>query len=151
MIDSKFQSKVSEFVNLFKTKGKNKAIRLVKKELIKKRISWYRNNKDKLNLRESTEVGKAFEILCIKLGLKLEEVSIIEKSNDKIVFRSYNPCPFLEVCKTLNLDTREICKKATEEPVQVFLSEINSKLKFKRNYNKIRPYKNYCEETIYLK
>jgi hypothetical protein len=50
----------------------------------------------------------------------------------------------------LGLDTREVCKKVFEKPTEKLIQEINPRLKFTRNYKKIRPYADYCEEIIEL-
>ena len=75
---------------------------------------------------------------------------IIEQSEKRLVMRWRNPCPTLEACRKLGLDTREVCKKAFEKPVEEFLKTINPKLRFDRNYEHIRPYTAYCEEIIVL-
>lgn len=98
---------------------------------------------------KGTEVEKADNIFLLKY-LNPDEVPVVEKTEKKIVYRSYNFCPVLEACKALNLDTRKICKLVYEEPTQIFLSKLNPRLKFKRNYKRIRPYADYCEETIEL-
>jgi len=122
----------------------------INRELLEKRLSWYEKNKHKLDLKGSY-VRKAYTLLLIKyMGLNPQEVPVVYEDEGKIVWRSYNFCPVLEACKKLGLDTRDVCKKAEERPVQEFISEINSKLRFSRNYGKIRPYEEYCEETIEL-
>ncbi|RLF97358.1 nucleoside deaminase, partial [Thermococci archaeon] len=45
---------------------------------------------------------------------------------------------------------RKVCKKGWEKSVQLLIEKINPKLRFTRNYNKIRPYTEYCEEIIEL-
>jgi len=122
----------------------------ISEELIKKRLRWYEENKNKIRLKGS-DVKRAYTLLTIEyLGLNPEEVPIVYEDSKKIVWRSYNFCPVLEACKRLGMDTREVCKKAEEEPVQALISKINPNLKFSRNYEEIRPYKDYCEEIIEL-
>ncbi len=75
---------------------------------------------------------------------------IVERTEKRIVMRWWNPCPTLEACTKLGLDTREVCKKAYHRPVQEFLQQIHPKLRFDRNYECIRPYTIYCEEIITL-
>jgi hypothetical protein len=75
---------------------------------------------------------------------------IVKKAEKKIVYRSYDFCPVLEACKALGLDTRRICKLAYEAPTQRFLSRLNPELRFRRNYERIRPHARYCEEVIEL-
>ena len=122
----------------------------INKELVEKRLRWYAENKDEIHLKGS-DVRKAYTLLLIEyLGLNPEEVPVVYEDERKIVWRSYNFCPVLEACKRLGTDTREVCKKAEEKSVQVLISKINPNLRFSRNYKKIRPYKEYCEEIIEL-
>lgn len=75
---------------------------------------------------------------------------IVELTGKRLVMRWWNPCPTLEACKKLGLDTREVCKKAYHRPVQKFLTSINPRLRFDRNYENIRPYATWCEEMLVL-
>jgi tRNA(adenine34) deaminase len=85
------------------------------------------------------------------LGLSIpKDGEIIEVSDRQMVSRWSNPCPTLEACKILGLDTREICKKVYQQPVQALLSKINPGLRFDRNYSSLRPHTPYCEEIITL-
>ena len=59
-----------------------------------------------------------------------------------------NFCPTLEACKILNLDTRKICKLYNENATDVLIKQIDKNLIFVRNYKKLRPYSEYCEEMI---
>jgi len=94
-------------------------------------------------------VRKAYTLFLIQyLGLSPREVPVVYEDERKIVWRSYNFCPVLEACKQLGIDTREACREAEEKPVQELISRINPNLKFSRNYEKIRPYEQYCEEMI---
>ena len=85
------------------------------------------------------------------LGLSIpQDGEIIEKTNRRLVTRWWNRRPTLEACQKLGLDIREICKKVYHKPVQVLLSKIDPRLRFKRNYQALRPYAPYCEEIIGL-
>ena len=87
----------------------------------------------------------------IYLGLSIpEDGEIVKQSENKIISRWWNPCPTLDACIKLGLDTREICKKAYHKPVQELLIQIHPNLRFVRNYECIRPHAPYCEEIIYL-
>jgi len=48
------------------------------------------------------------------------------------------------------LDRLVIYKLAYHKPVELFLRKISRKLRFDRNYDRIRPYAPYCEEIILL-
>ncbi len=122
----------------------------INEELVKKRLRWYEENKNKIRL-EGSDVKKAYTLLIIEyLGLNPKEAPTVYEDAKKIVWRSYNFCPVLEACRRLGMDTREVCRKAQEEPVQALISKTNPNLKFSRNYKKIRPYRGYCEEIIEL-
>ncbi len=117
----------------------------------KKRLGWYEENSHKLNLIGS-DVRKAYQLLLLEyLKISPEEVPVVEESDQKIVWRSYNKCPVIEVCERGGFDTREVCSNAYEASVQHLISKINPKLVFSRNYKNIRPYAEYCEEMITLR
>ncbi len=85
------------------------------------------------------------------LGLSIpEDGEIAERTDTKLVTRWWNRCPTLDACQKLGLDTREICRKVQHTPVQAFLMEIDPRLKFDRNYERIRPHATYCEEIMTL-
>lgn len=82
------------------------------------------------------------------LGIKKEECKIVKITRKELRTRCYNKCPILQLAIYIEKDTREVCKKISE-PVCIFvLKKMNKKIKFFRNYRKIRPYANYCEELI---
>lgn len=79
-----------------------------------------------------------------------EEGEIVYAGPERIVARWWNRCPTLDACVKLGLDTRQVCRLAYHRPVDAFLKAIHPRLKFDRNYECIRPYCGYCEETILL-
>lgn len=79
-----------------------------------------------------------------------QDGELVFVSPQKIISRWWNPCPTLEACRKLGLDTRIICQKAYHRPVDMFLKQIHPQLRFERNYDCIRPYTGYCEEIILL-
>ncbi len=116
----------------------------------KKRLTWFSNNIDNLNLSGS-DVRKAYTLLLIEyLAIPPEEVPVIEEDEKKIIWRSFNNCPVIEACRIGKFDTREICSKGYEKSVQELIMKINPKLHFSRNYDKVRPHSDYCEESIKL-
>jgi len=116
-----------------------------------KRLKWYEENKNRLNLSGSL-VRQAFEMVLFRyMGINPEEVPVVEETETTITWRSFNFCSILEACKRLNLDTRVVCREAYQQSVQDIISEIDPRLRFSRNYETgIRPYSTYCEETIKL-
>ncbi|MFQ6075188.1 MAG: hypothetical protein ACE5Z5_03480 [Candidatus Bathyarchaeia archaeon] len=130
--------------------GEERAWEILEGLVTKKRLRWLDENRDILRPTGS-EVERAYDAFLIKyLGLNREEVPIVERSETRIVYRSYNYCPTLEACKRLGLDTREVCRRAYEKPVEAFLKAIDPRLRFGRNYERIRPYAEFCEEVIWL-
>ena len=85
------------------------------------------------------------------LGLSVPEGGeIVRRTEREIVMRWWNPCPTLEACVRLGLDTRVICRRVYHQPAQAMLSRLDSRLRFERNYESLRPYVPYCEERIVL-
>lgn len=115
---------------------------------VTRRITWYEENRNNFSFIDSDILGSAYRLLLCRFGIKEEEMPIKSKSNKEIVFHSQNFCPTLEACKILNLDTRSICKKYNEGSTNVLIKQIDRRLVFERNYEKIRPYSDYCEEII---
>lgn len=140
------KTQISNYVRLFeyvlavaKLVGEEKAWRVLCNLIVDNREKWLQNNWEKMDVK-GIEVERAYNIFLLKyLNLDPNEVPIVKKTKKKIVYRSYNFCPVLEACRTLNLDTKRICRLVYEEPAQRFLTGLNPKLRFKRNYEKIRP------------
>ena len=82
------------------------------------------------------------------MGLTAEQMPVVEESADRIVWLSRDPCPTLEACGRLSLDTRQVCRAVSERPVQTFLSRLDPRLRFVRDYVAIRPHAGYCREQI---
>lgn len=130
--------------------SQEKALKILEDCTVNSALKWFEENKDKLEFKGSL-IDQAFEIFYLKhLGLDPKDVKIVEKAENRLVCRWRNFCSVLEACKLLGLDTRIICRKVYEKPGKALLKRINSLLKFSRNYDKIRPYADYCEEIIEL-
>jgi hypothetical protein len=129
--------------------GMDKALGCLEAYSIEKRLAWLQ-----INYRESSaqndlvmEGYRWFYEKYLRVSVP-EDGEIVEHTERRIVMRWRNPCPTLDACRKLGLDTREVCKKAYHKPVQEFLKRIDPKLRFDRNYECIRPYTAYCEEII---
>jgi tRNA(Arg) A34 adenosine deaminase TadA len=91
----------------------------------------------------------AFELLFFDyMALGPEQMLVAEEGPDRIVWLSHDPCPTLEACTMLGLDTRQVCRAVSERPVQTFLSRLDPRLRFVRDYVAIRPHADYCREQI---
>lgn len=114
-----------------------------------KRLAWWEANRGKLTL-SGPLVRQAYEMILAAMSLKAEELPVAHEDERSITWRSFNFCPILEACQRLGLDTRVICKGAYEQSVQDLISQLSPGLRFSRNYEDLRPYGEYCEETIGL-
>ncbi|NPV71895.1 MAG: nucleoside deaminase [Firmicutes bacterium] len=85
-----------------------------------------------------------------KLEIAPDEAPVVTKTENKIVFHSKNFCPTLEACKILGLDTKLICREISEKPTDALVKRLSERLEFRRNYDRLRPQCDYCEEMIVL-
>lgn len=128
--------------------GLSRALRILEECITEMVLDWCRRNQGKLVPRGPI-LEYAFNIYYLDhLGLDPKDVEIVEKTENRIVCRWRNFCEILDACKMLGLDTRIICKEAYENPAKVLLERINPRLNFRRNYDRIRPYVDFCEEVI---
>jgi tRNA(adenine34) deaminase len=111
-----------------------------------KRVSWYQAQNQKITAPDALE--RAYRTLLLKIDIQEEQAPVVDKNERKIVFHSKNFCPTLEACKILGLDTRRICKLYSEKSTDALVKQVDSRLSFSRNYERIRPYSEYCEELI---
>lgn len=115
---------------------------------IVRRVKWFRENYKKFEFINNNILDSSYKLLLNRFNITENEAPIIEKSDNKIVFHSKNFCPTLEACKILEIDTRVVCKKLNENSTDTLIKQIDQRLKFSRNYEKLRPYAEYCEEMI---
>ncbi|HTX80039.1 MAG TPA: nucleoside deaminase [Longilinea sp.] len=123
--------------------------RQIEAEVSAKRIAWVGQNCGSLDLPSSPSPRQAYELLFEKyMGLALEELPVVAETDTRIEWLSTNPCPTLEACSRLKLDTRKVCRAAYEKSTQAFLSQLDPQLRFLRSYDEIRPYAHHCREMI---
>ena len=140
-----FQSKVEQQVDQLK----RSAYREIEREVAQKRIAWVTQNHGASGKQERTSPRQAFETLFFDyMGIPADELPVQSETDTEIVWRSLNPCPTLEACQQLGYDTRQVCRGAYEKSTQAFLSQFDPQLRFLRSYEEIRPYANYCKESI---
>jgi hypothetical protein len=116
----------------------------------KRRTAWFEQNKDRLAFLAGDPLEAAYRLLLARFGIQSEEAPIIFRDETRILFHSQNFCPTLEACKRLGLDTRFVCKHLNEDATTRWVQLIDPKLRFSRNYEKLRPYSSFCEEMITL-
>jgi len=131
--------------------GMDKALAYLEQCVIAKRLAWLNKNLSNLD-KTDDPVSDGYRLFYeVYLGVSTPaDGEIVERTAHRMVTRWWNHCPTLEICAKLGLDTREICRKVYHQPVQEFLLQINPKLRFERNYERLRPYTDYCEEIIVM-
>lgn len=147
---SLYTKKLRKYINRSKKIGLEKALEEWSEEIKKRRLIWFEQHKNTLNL-QGTEVRKGFQLVIFEyMGIDPKEVIIVGETDKKITYRCYNFCPYLEAVRKLKMDSRIVCSQLTEAPIQSLLNALNPHLRFSRNYKTIRPYAKYCEESIEL-
>ncbi|MDR3573799.1 MAG: nucleoside deaminase [Anaerolineaceae bacterium] len=124
---------------------------VIEAEVAQKRIDWVAQNRMIVPPRPALSPRQAFELLFFTyMGLATQDLPVVAETDQQISWLSSNPCPTLEACLRLGLDTRQVCRSAYEKSTQAFLSQLDPQLRFYRSYQEIRPYAPYCRETIQL-
>ncbi len=118
------------------------------RDSISRRVKWFEQNRDELSSLGNDPLNSGYRLLLKRFNITEDEAPIVLKTDNKIVFHSRNFCPTLEACKILGLDTRKICKRLNENATDTLIKQIDPRLNFTRNYEKLRPYTDYCEEMI---
>jgi hypothetical protein len=116
-----------------------------------RRLHWYRDRFAGRPLPGQGPLEQAYRLLLARLGIGEAEAPTVERGPERLVFRSRNFCPTLEACRLLGLDTRKVCRLYNEGATQELIRQIDPRLAFRRNYEKLRPYAEYCEEIIELR
>lgn len=123
--------------------------RIIESEVTKKRLAWCKQRFQTGENRPASSPRSAYETLFFDyMGLDNKEVPILSETETVIVWSSFNRCPTLEACRELKLDTREVCRSAYEKSTQAFVSQIDPRLRFLRDYREIRPHSHHCREMI---
>jgi len=147
-----YESSVRASVKQLRPLIKNNAWKKLERERSLDRVSWFKKNKTELlGKLHGTDIEKAYQLLLLRLRIKPSDAPIVARTEKKITFRSRNFCPTIYACDILGLDTRVVCRAAYEKSTGDLLRQINPRLKFGRNYAKLRPHSPYCEEFIILK
>ena len=126
-------------------------IDLLAQRLSEKRLAWFNALQQSRAHPDASPLECAYQVFLAKLSIAAKEAPIVERGTKQIVIHSRNFCPTLEACKILQLDTRHVCARLTEAPMDKLLKQVDPRLSFSRNYTSIRPYSAHCEETITLR
>lgn len=131
--------------------GLEQALAYLETCVIEKRLAWLAANLTHQGLTGDPLWDGYHLFYATYLGVSAPfHGEIIAQDERRLVMRWWNPCPTLEACQTLGLDTRQVCRLAYHRPVQEFLVRIDPRLRFERNYAALRPHTLYCEEMIML-
>jgi len=118
--------------------------------ITQRRVLWFEENKKTVlsKYAELPDEEKAYRIIYFDhMKINPEHSKMSRIGNGKIRIESYDFCPYIEACRKLGLDTRFVCKDIGEPSIQRVSELINPNLKFRRNYQNIRPHNcNFCEE-----
>ncbi len=129
--------------------GLDEALGFLEGCVIARRLAWWERVGKDLP-RSGEPLADGYQIFYGRyLGLTAPNDGVIVSTTpNKMVTRWWNPCPTLEACQKLGLDTRQVCRKVYQRPVQALLQQIDPRLRFDRNYPVLRPYGAYCEEIL---
>ena len=121
-------------------------LRACDREREAKRVAWYAKQTPLPAAGDPLE--KAYRLLLRKLGIDEDDAPIVRRDDTTIVFHSRNFCPTLAACVVLGLDTRRVCRLSSEKSTDALVKLVDPRLSFSRNYQKLRPYSDSCEESI---
>jgi tRNA(adenine34) deaminase len=122
-------------------------LRAYDKERETRRIAWYHQTQNAAR-PEADPLERAYRVLLQKLGVQEDQAPIVQMDGKAIIFHSKNFCPTLEACKILGLDTRRVCRLYNEKSTDALVRQVDPRLTFSRNHERLRPYSEYCEESI---
>ncbi len=123
-------------------------LRELNQDSVSRRTAWFQKNRASFGFISPDLLESGYRLLLERFRIMPDEAPIVHKSKDRVIFHSRNFCPTLEACRILGLDTRQVCRLINENSTDILLKQIDSRLCFSRNYEKLRPYEAYCEEMI---
>lgn len=126
------------------------ALDALNEDSVFRRTAWFNENRAEFDFLSGDPLEAGYRLLLARFGITPEQAPVFERTERKIVFHSQNFCPTLEACRRLGLDTRLVCKLLNERATDSLVKLINPRLTFSRNYEQLRPYAPYCDETITL-
>ncbi len=115
-----------------------------------RKLQWFDSGKGGFASPGDDPLEAAYRLLLNRFGIDPSQAPVAERSAGRIVFRSMNFCPTLEACVILGLDTRHVCRHSNTKSTDALVKRIDPRLRFDRNYERLRPSSEYCEEMITL-
>ena len=128
--------------------GEQKALEILKDNIVQRRIRWYNRNKNLLAL-SGRLLEDAYTVITERLKI-LDEAEIHEKGERSITFHVTEQCPLHEACEIKELDPKRFCKAVCEGAANDFLNKIFPGIKFTIEHKK-RDGETIAVETIELK
>jgi tRNA(Arg) A34 adenosine deaminase TadA len=117
----------------------------IAREIHAKRLAWLRSR----SWPSSPTPRQAFDALFLDyLGLDPRELVVTGEGANAIHWQARNPCVTLAACETLGLRTAIVCRQISDKPTQGFLSYLDPRLRFVRDYAQLRPDSPFCAESI---
>ena len=126
------------------------ALAAMNADAVQRRMKWFCDNKNDFKFLSDDLPDSGYRLLLARFGITEKEAPVVKKTESQIVFHSMNFCPTLEACRILRLDTRQLCRKLNEDATDKLVKQVDGRLTFSRNDEKLRPYADYCEEMICL-
>jgi tRNA(adenine34) deaminase len=142
-----YDQRVRQSIDLLRDADEKKLKALARK-LSQKRLKWYADNFSSLSMEGIDVIDMAYHVFLRKLDITEEQAPVVRRDEKHLVLHSRNFCPTLEACTILKCDPRFVCRHLTEQPTTDLLRQIHPSLCFSRNYDRLRPHCEYCEETI---
>ena len=150
------QERVNGWIRLFiyiqevsKVIGEEKALEILSEIQTQGVKKWFEKNASKLDLSGPPLLAAYRLMMEDMIGDRLSEINIVEQSEDRIVHHYDLPCSILDACLKLGLDTRKICKALHQRSANTLLKLVDPRLRFDRDYEKIRPYTDHCVEIFW--
>ena len=126
----------------------DKALGILNEVSAGRRLQWFEESRSGFTFCCDDPLEAGYRLLLERFQIAPAEAPVIKRSEKELVFHSMNFCPTLEACRILGLDTRHICRLINEKSTDLLVKQISPHLQFTRNYDKLRPYSDYCEEML---
>ena len=115
-----------------------------------RRRKWFYENEHRFVRYPDDPLFGAYQYLLDRLNITERMAPIVLKNDRKLVYHLSHFCSTLEACRILDLETHHVCGALFDESTDLLVKLYDPRLKFYRNYDKLRPECGYCEEVIEL-